>query len=188
MGLASSLLESSSHDIVLLGLNSAGKTTVLYRLKRQKMVLPAPTVGFNCEKIRVTQGPARGHTFSLWDISGQESYRSSWPTYLKNATALVFVIDASDSCRFEEAKVELDTILTFIEERISIRFPVLLLANKQDIPEAESSESFKNYFTKDLKDRFAIKIIPCCAVTGEGLEQFFNELLYAFQSSRRSDR
>ncbi|KAE9555868.1 hypothetical protein FO519_000953 [Halicephalobus sp. NKZ332] len=146
------------------------------------MVLPTPTVGFNCERFKVNNGPARGHTFVMWDVGGQESSRSLWPTYFKNASALIFVIDSSDPRRFEEAKVELDTILLKIHQT---KFPVIILANKQDKPEAVGAEEVFKVFGADVKNKCEISAIPCCAVTGEGLEKFFPQVLAAIQGSKK---
>ena len=77
----------------------------------------------------------------MWDVGGNEPCRALWPTYLNNASGLVFVIDSSDSRRFEEAKVELDTILLKVQHLK--KFPVILLANKQDKPEAVSVEEVR---------------------------------------------
>ena len=77
----------------------------------------------------------------MWDIGGHESSRVLWPTYFKNASALIFVVDSSDSRRFEEAKVELDTILLKVHHLR--KFPVLILANKQDKPEAVNVEEVR---------------------------------------------
>uniref|UniRef100_A0A914Z8T3 ADP-ribosylation factor-like protein 6 n=1 Tax=Panagrolaimus superbus TaxID=310955 RepID=A0A914Z8T3_9BILA len=183
---SSSLFQSTEHPIVLLGLDHAGKTTVLYRLKKQKMVLPTPTVGFNCETIKVNHGPARGHTFVMWDVGGQENYRLLWPHYVKTSTALIFILDASDQQKFEEAKVELDTVLQSVPN--PDKFPLILLANKQDKPEAASLETIINTFTNDLQENYIIKILLCTAVTGEGLEKFFPEVLSAIQQSKRANR
>ena len=58
--------------LVMVGLDSAGKTTVLYRLKYDQYVSTVPTVGFNCEKVKGTIGKARGMSFIIWDVGGQD--------------------------------------------------------------------------------------------------------------------
>ena len=74
----SALLESlpslSKEDfhIVMIGLDGAGKTTALYRLKFDHYMNTVPTVGFNCERVKGTVGRSRGLTFLIWDVGGQE--------------------------------------------------------------------------------------------------------------------
>lgn len=100
-------------------------------------------------KFRVNYGPARGHNFVIWDVGGQESFRMLWPTYLKNATALIYVVDSSDPPRFEEAKVELETILATIPTQT--KFPVIIVANKQDKPNAINPQEVSNLSFKVIK-------------------------------------
>jgi ADP-ribosylation factor-like protein 4 len=56
----------------MLGLDSAGKTTALYRMKFDQYLNTVPTIGFNCEKVRGTVGRAKGVSFLVWDVGGQE--------------------------------------------------------------------------------------------------------------------
>lgn len=92
--------------IVMLGLDSAGKTTVLYRLKFDQYLNTVPTIGFNCEKIRGT-GKAKGVQFLVWDVGGQEKLRPLWRSYTRCTDGIVFVLDSVDVERMEEAKIEL---------------------------------------------------------------------------------
>lgn len=64
-------LDGPTH-VVMVGLDSAGKTTVLYRLKYEQYVNTMPTVGFNCEKVKGTLGKAKGVSFIIWDVGGQD--------------------------------------------------------------------------------------------------------------------
>uniref|UniRef100_A0AC34QHV9 ADP-ribosylation factor n=1 Tax=Panagrolaimus sp. JU765 TaxID=591449 RepID=A0AC34QHV9_9BILA len=147
------------------------------------MVDPTPTVGFNCGKFRVSQGTARGHSFTVWDVGGQECFRMLWPTYLKNAVAMVFVIDASEPKRFEEAKVELDAALLTISSQTKL--PVIIIANKQDKPGALDAEQTLAKFSKTPNNQEIFRVLPCCAVTGEGVENIFSEVLSAIQALKK---
>lgn len=97
---------SQTLHIVQLGLDSAGKTTVLYRLKFDQYLNTVPTIGFNCEKIRGT-GKAKGVQFLVWDVGGQEKLRPLWRSYTRCTDGIVFVLDSVDVERMEEAKIEL---------------------------------------------------------------------------------
>ncbi|XP_063704215.1 ADP-ribosylation factor-like protein 4C isoform X2 [Culicoides brevitarsis] len=116
----------------MLGLDSAGKTTVLYRLKFDQYLNTVPTIGFNCEKVRGV-GKAKGVSFLVWDVGGQEKLRPLWRSYTRCTDGIVFVVDSVDTERIEEAKMELMRTAKCPE---NIGVPVLVLANKQDLPGA----------------------------------------------------
>ncbi|GKT23768.1 Small GTPase superfamily, ARF/SAR type like protein [Aduncisulcus paluster] len=112
--------------IIIIGLDNAGKTSILYRLKLGKIVPTAPTVGFNLEKIQT-----KGIELSCWDLGGQSVIRPYWRSYTKGANAVVFVADSSDTSRFDSARRELENIL---KEPELARVPLLVFANKKDVP------------------------------------------------------
>ncbi|EDX15187.1 GD24390 [Drosophila simulans] len=93
--------------VVMLGLDSAGKTTALYRLKFDQYLNTVPTIGFNCEKVQCTLGKAKGVHFLVWDVGGQEKLRPLWRSYTRCTDGILFVIDSVDTERMEEAKMEL---------------------------------------------------------------------------------
>lgn len=167
----------------MLGLDNAGKSTIVYRLKMKHFVQQAPTVGFNCEKFRVNNGSAKGHCFTVWDIGGQEKLRPLWRTYTRQADVVIYVVDSTDQDRFHEARIELGSLLRFAD--LSSNIPVLLLANKQDLPEAACCDDVREYIASDL-DKRPLKAQPCCAVTGEGLDDFFLDLYQLISVARKS--
>jgi small GTP-binding protein len=73
--------------VVMLGLDAAGKTTILYRLHMGEVLSTVPTVGFNVEKVQY-----KNVVFTVWDVGGQEKLRSLWKMYLSNSDALVITI------------------------------------------------------------------------------------------------
>lgn len=101
----SDILSTSPLRIVLLGLDDAGKTTVLYRLKFDKYTDSIPTVGFNCERIRGSTGGIKGVNFLFWDVGGQERVRPLWRQYTRASDGIVYVVDSSDPEKFDEARV-----------------------------------------------------------------------------------
>lgn len=135
MGKPGSLLESlptqGSLHVVMLGLDSAGKTTALYRLKFDQYLNTVPTIGFNCERVRGALGKAKGVGFLVWDVGGQEKLRPLWKSYTRCTDGIIFVLDSVDVERMEEARMELARTC-----RDNLGVPVLLLANKQDLPGA----------------------------------------------------
>nr|DBA22323.1 TPA: hypothetical protein GDO54_013361 [Pyxicephalus adspersus] len=122
-------LSGTKARILMLGLDAAGKTTVLYKLKLNETVCTIPTLGFNVETVE----PIRNVTFTVWDVGGQDKIRALWKHYYVNTDGLVFVVDSADPERFLEARTELNAILENDEMR---GVPFLVMANKQDLPGA----------------------------------------------------
>src|ERR1700760_1250636 len=84
--------------ILILGLDNAGKTTLLYRLKIGEVVTTIPTIGFNVESVTY-----KNLNFNVWDLGGQTSIRPYWRCYYANTAAVGFVIDSTDGERLETA-------------------------------------------------------------------------------------
>lgn len=78
--------------VVMLGLDGAGKTTILYSLKLGDVINTIPTIGFNVEELNF-----KTIKFMVWDVGGQEKLRNLWTHYFDKARALIYVIDSSDS-------------------------------------------------------------------------------------------
>ena len=113
----------SSVRTLLFGLDSSGKTTILYQLRLSEVVSAIPTIGFNIEKIEY-----KDKSFEIWDIGGQEKMRKLWHHYYSSANALIYVIDSVDKERLSDSVTELDKLL-HAEELKNV--PILVLANKQ---------------------------------------------------------
>ena len=176
-----SLSKLDNVHVVMLGLDSAGKSTVLYRLKFDQYVNTVPTVGFNCEKVKGTQGKAKGVSFTIWDVGGQDKVRPLWRSYTRQTDGIVFVLDAVDTERMEEARVEL--LRTARSSDIS-GVPILVLANKQDLPGARSAQDVEKLLQlHELSASNAWQVRDTCAVTGEGLDEAL-ECLYQMITKR----
>ena len=157
----------------MLGLDSAGKTTILYRLRLGEVVCSIPTIGFNVETIQYKR-----LSMTVWDVGGQDRIRPLWKHYFQNTDALIFVIDANDRDRLAEAGVELLRILNE-PELLHIK-GVLVFNNKTDMPNAMSVSEVAEKLNL-ARFRAKIHIQATCAVTGdglfEGLEQLANMLM-----------
>lgn len=114
--------------ILILGLDNAGKTTILYRLQLDEIVETIPTIGFNVETVQY-----KNIKFQVWDLGGQTSIRPFWRCYYPNTNAVMFVVDSSDRDRIADAKQELHLML---EEEELKGVTLLVFANKQDLPSA----------------------------------------------------
>ncbi|KAK9535766.1 hypothetical protein VZT92_008125 [Zoarces viviparus] len=157
-----------SLHVVVIGLDSAGKTSLLYRLKLREFVETIPTKGFNMERIKVPVGNSNTTTFQVWDVGGQEKLRPLWRSYTRRTDGLVFVVDAAEAERMEEAKAELHRITRSAENQ---GVPVLVLANKQDLDGAVSaSEVEKVLALHELSSSTLHHTQGCSALDGRGLQ------------------
>ena len=163
------------YHVVTIGLDSAGKTTVLYRLKFDQYVNTAPTIGFNCEKVRGSIGRSKNLTFLIWDVGGQEKLRPLWRPYTRATDAIIFVVDSCDTDeRLEESKLELHRIMRTPD---NIGVPLLIIANKQDLPSAKSQNELEKCLgMAEFNHDQLWHIELACAVTGEGLESALEAL------------
>jgi ADP-ribosylation factor-like protein 3 len=119
-------------NIRFLGLDNAGKTTILKALSSESPANIAPTRGFNVKQLK------RGNVeFDIWDIGGQKALRAYWSGYYDKVRGLVWVIDSADARRMEETGCELAALLQ--EEKLA-GVPVLVLANKQDLATASAPD------------------------------------------------
>ncbi|VDD95728.1 unnamed protein product [Enterobius vermicularis] len=171
--LTTTIFRCRRHQVIVLGLDNSGKSTIVYQLKLKHFVQQAPTIGFNCEKFRIKNGAAKGQYFTVWDIGGQEKLRPLWKTYLRHASVLVFVVDSTDQERFDEAGVEIGSLMRFAN--LPNNVPIVLLANKQDLPEAKCCDLVRDTVACNV-GKHLLRVQPCCAITGEGLDDFFGEL------------
>ncbi|CAG8697382.1 12209_t:CDS:2, partial [Gigaspora rosea] len=124
-----SLFFKTELELTLVGLQNSGKTTLVNVIASgqfsEDMI---PTVGFNMRK--VTKGSV---TMKLWDIGGQPRFRSMWERYCRGVNAIVFVIDSADHEKLDAARTELRNLL---EKPQLANIPVLVLGNKNDLPDA----------------------------------------------------
>ncbi|KAA1093040.1 ADP-ribosylation factor, Arf Arf6 [Puccinia graminis f. sp. tritici] len=127
------LLGNKEMRILMLGLDAAGKTTILYKLKLNQSVTTIPTVGFNVETVTY-----KNVKFNVWDVGGQDKIRPLWRHYYTGTQGLVFVVDSQDRERIEEARQELHRILSDREMKDCL---LLVFANKQDLPGAIASST-----------------------------------------------
>jgi len=176
---------NGSYHCAMIGLDLGGKTTILYRLKFGQYTNTVPTIGFNCEKIKSgDNGGTKGQNFLLWDVGGQDKTRPLWRSYTRCTDGIIFVVDSSDVERLEEARLELLKIAK-LTERYAV--PILVLANKQDLPGAvDTAKIEKSLELGKLGRGVGWAIRPCCAVTGEGLDEALNNLSELIIKRRKS--
>ena len=134
MGLLSYLKKMKSPDakLLVLGLDNAGKTTILKSISEENIKNIKPTEGFNMKNLAV-----EGINLCVWDLGGQKVLREYWSNYFDKTNALIYVIDSADEKRLKEAGDELDKLLG---EPALAKIPVLVFANKQDMSLALSPD------------------------------------------------
>ncbi|GAA5891109.1 hypothetical protein JCM5296_007381 [Sporobolomyces johnsonii] len=154
--------------ILMLGLDAAGKTTILYKLKLNQSVTTIPTVGFNVETVTY-----KNVKFNVWDVGGQDKIRPLWRHYYTGTQGLVFVVDSQDRERIDEARTELHKILNDREMKECL---LLVFANKQDLPDAMTpTEVTEKLGLLRMKDR-SWYCHPSNALDGDGLFEGLNWL------------
>ena len=109
--------------ILMVGLDAAGKTTILYKLKLGEVVTTIPTIGFNVETVEY-----KNLSFTVWDVGGQDTIRPLWRHYYQGTNGLIYVVDSNDRDRIEDAREELTKMLNEDEMRDAV---LLVFANKQ---------------------------------------------------------
>ncbi|ETV70419.1 hypothetical protein, variant [Aphanomyces astaci] len=137
-GLWQYLFSKAEVHLLIIGLDYAGKTTLLEQLKTmfgKKAGIPLdkipPTVGLNIAKVDISRT-----NVIFWDLGGQERLRAIWSKYYSESHGVVFVVDSSDPARFDEARAALASMLAHPELS---DVPLLVLANKSDLDTAQTS-------------------------------------------------
>ncbi|NXM46918.1 ARL14 protein, partial [Gymnorhina tibicen] len=167
-------------SILMLGLDSAGKSTLLYKFRYKDAFLTVPTIGFNVDMIEA----GKDFTLTFWDVGGQKKMRELWSNFLEDTDGLLYVVDSSDKRRLEESRREFALILK--NESLK-NVPVVVLANKQDLPGALNAEEITRRFKmkKYCSDRNWY-VQPCCAITGEGLAEALQRVATSAKQYRKS--
>ena len=147
--------------ILVLGLDNAGKTQIGNMLSYKEAVDTVPTVGFNVERVKY-----KNVEMTLWDVGGQDKIRVLWRHYFKNTNCVIWVVDSSDSARMAESAAELKRVLA---ARELDGVPVLVYANKADMPTAASSGDVASAMQLYDLEKHKWQVQASCATTGDGL-------------------
>ncbi|CAD8177039.1 unnamed protein product [Paramecium octaurelia] len=158
-------------NLMMVGLDNAGKTTILYQLQRNKVETLIPTIGFNLEKAQYKQ-----YEIFAWDIGGADPrvqiYKPNGLTY----NGIIFVVDCNDKDRFECTATIFHRLLT--KENFK-ELPILILANKKDLIKVNLQELTRDLMLEKLANIWHIQ--PCCAVSKEGIEDGLKWMQIYFQ-------
>ncbi|XP_023802875.1 ADP-ribosylation factor 3 isoform X1 [Cyanistes caeruleus] len=187
--LLKSLIGKKEMRILMVGLDAAGKTTILYKLKLGEIVTTIPTIGFNVETVEY-----KNISFTVWDVGGQDKIRPLWRHYFQNtqgrclrghcggtwgagwpqralqcpllSPGLIFVVDSNDRERVNEAREELMRMLAEDELRDAV---LLVFANKQDLPNAMNAAEITDKLGLHSLRHRNWYIQATCATSGDGL-------------------
>ncbi|KAK8394947.1 hypothetical protein O3P69_006021 [Scylla paramamosain] len=167
-GLYKYLFKKDEFFVLILGLDNAGKTTYLEAAKTK---FTRGYKGLNPSKITTTVGQNvggisySGIKLSFWDLGGQEELQPLWEKYYAECHAIIYMVDSADRERMEESKEAFDKMISS-ENLIGV--PLLVLANKQDIPECMGVREVKPIFNQsaDLIGRRDCMVMPVSALTG----------------------
>lgn len=172
--------------VLILGIDKAGKTTLLEKMKSVYSNIEGippdriiPTVGLNIGRIEVANSK-----LVFWDLGGQPGLRSIWEKYYEEAHAVIFVVDASCPSRFEDAKSALEKVLRHEDLQGA---PLLILANKQDIPEAVSADELPQYLDLKKLDERVFMFEAVSAYDGMGIRESAEWLVEVMERSKRTE-
>ena len=158
--------------VLMVGLDAAGKTTLLYKLQLGDAITTIPTIGFNVEKVQYKK-----LDMTIWDVGGQDKIRRLWKHYYDKNDAVIFVVDSSDSDRIGQAGEEIRKLM--LEDQLKDSL-LLVYLNKQDLPQAMSHTSaIEKLGLNELKGKtwYAQPAVSCTGVgLYEGLDWLSREL------------
>ncbi len=137
-----------SGNLLFLGIDDSGKTTLLHLLKTNKLIQPDPSMHPSVEEM--TLGRIK---FTTYDLGGHVQVRKVWKEYMPIVDGIVFMIDSNMRARFNEVKAELDALL---DDEYIQHCPIVVLGNKIDKFNAASEEEILNFF--NLKSKVTGKV------------------------------
>ncbi|CAJ1945484.1 unnamed protein product [Cylindrotheca closterium] len=162
--------EGKEGSLLMLGLDNAGKTTLLHRLRTGDVRSFPPT-----DRPHMTEKfECNGITFQAWDMGGHEAVRHLWEDYVCECSAVLFLVDSADKGRLEEAAFELDAL---IGEKIVADVPVAIMCNKCDLDEALSSKEIEEGLhyqeLQKMQGEENIAMFRISVLKGEGYQSAF---------------
>eukprot|EP01083_Nonionella_stella_P093437 261863_1 len=172
--------------ILMVGLDAAGKTTILYKLKLGDVVTTIPTIGFNVETVEY-----KNIEFTVWDIGGQHLIRPLWRHYYQGTEAVIFVVDSNDSERIDGGKNDYnddnvrDQLHSMMADEMLQDAVLLVLANKQDLPNAMTVDQISSRLKLNQLRNRQWFIQGTCALQGDGLYEGLDWLSNALRKQKK---
>ncbi|KAH9495532.1 Arf GTPase arf1 [Bulinus truncatus] len=158
--------------IIIQGLDAAGKTSLLYRLKLGEVVSTIPTIGFNVETI-----DWNGIKLCAWDLGGRDKIRPLYRHYYANTHGFIYILDSNDRERLDDALQELVSMILMGEDEVRDTV-VMVMANKQDLPNVLSAQEIEDKLRKKCPICSQTVFVKSCSVqTGDGINEAFNDFV-----------
>ena len=153
--------------IVFLGDSGVGKTSLIQRFVNNSSSSSGPTIGAAEFQRTVPLNHLNlSLKFEIWDVSGQDKFRSLTNMYYRDADAAILVYDISDKQSFENLKnLWLEDVIEKAPENVQI----VILGNKNDL--GAERVTFKEVQEVALQNRALMKIVS--AKKNQGLAEIF---------------
>ncbi|MHA1201925.1 MAG: ADP-ribosylation factor-like protein [Candidatus Heimdallarchaeaceae archaeon] len=158
-----SIVGRNKFSVALLGLERAGKTSLVKKLLKQEDIVVRPTYGVNLENYQY-----RDLNFTCFDLGGHQPFRLSlWKKFIERADSVIYLVDSADHVRFDESKQTFWHYINFAKQNA----PVLFLANKSDLPNSKELSEINEHFELDkfLRNLRPFNIKKVSALTGQGV-------------------
>jgi len=181
------LFAKVQYQVLILGLDDSGKTTLLEQLRHLYSGTPQPrdlrippTVGLNIGKLDVDRT-----RLIFWDLGGQQGLRVLWDKYFSDAHALIYIMDSSDVGRISESVAELDKLM---QDKELVDVPLLVLCNKQDVGGAMRGEVIEREVRDSggVREGREVRVQEISALNGYGIERGLEWLLHVLPRCKRT--
>ncbi|KAL7961481.1 ADP-ribosylation factor family domain-containing protein [Trichoderma compactum] len=156
-------LKDKEMRILMLGLDNAGKTTIVKKIMGEDVNTVSPTLGFIIKTIDY-----EGYKLNIWDVGGQKTLRSYWRNYFEKTDALIWVVDTTDRLRIDDCREELHGLLE--EERLAGAC-LLIFANKTDVDGCMTEAEIVTLLRLNDIPTHQWHVLPSSAMTGKNLYQ-----------------
>ncbi|OCK94992.1 ARF/SAR protein [Cenococcum geophilum 1.58] len=156
-------LKDKEMRILMLGLDNAGKTTIVKKIMNEDVSSVSPTLGFIIKTIDYD-----GYKLNIWDVGGQKTLRTYWKNYFEKTDTLIWVVDATDRERIDDCRRELEGLL--LEERL-MGASLLVFKNKSDVPGSMTEGEVRQGLQLDSIKTHKWTIMACSAMTGMNLQE-----------------
>ncbi|KAF2793708.1 ADP-ribosylation factor [Melanomma pulvis-pyrius CBS 109.77] len=156
-------LKDKEMRILMLGLDNAGKTTIVKKIMNEDVNSVSPTLGFIIKTIEYD-----GYKLNIWDVGGQKTLRTYWKNYFEKTDTLIWVVDATDRERIDDCRQELAGLL--MEERL-MGASLLVFKNKTDVSGSMTEDEVREGLQLDAIKTHKWTIMACSAMTGMNLQE-----------------
>ena len=163
-------------NILLLGLNKVGKSSIIARLKTKVFSTKIkPTLA-----LTLIEQIIESYHFKIIDVSGQKKLRDQWWSYTKYPEAVIYVASINDIInkgeKLRETQIEFENVIERFSEEEFKKTPILICVNKIDLIDDLDVKSVENEINillnlDDFDGNYKIQLTS--AVNGTGIAEGF---------------